>query len=296
MVVSLSMTKLRKLKSEEIPKRILEIPQPPKQLYIEGTIPDEDEYLFLAVVGSRKFSTYGKEACEKIISELSGQNIVIVSGLAYGIDTFAHKSAIKYGLKTVAFPGSGLSRKVLYPSMNRKLAEEILVQKGALVSEFEPEQPATTYTFPQRNRIMAGISNAVLVVEAMEKSGTLITARLATDYNRELLVVPGSIFSPNSAGSNKLINQGATPVSSGEDVLRQLGIDIDRKQKELNLDNPEFSKIEKMILGFLSVEPLLRDELIKKTGLTISEANTTLSIMEIKGLIKESMGQIRMDF
>lgn len=287
------MTKMQKLKTEEFPKKLLEIPQPPKQLYVEGNLPSEDDYLFLTVVGSRKFSTYGKDACEKIIGELAGHNIVIVSGLAYGIDAIAHKSAIKNGLKTIAVPGSGLSRKVLYPSLNRKIAEEILENDGALLSEFDPEQPATLYTFPQRNRIMTGLSDAVLVIEATDKSGTLITARLAVDYNRELMVVPGSIFSPNSTGSNKLINQGATPVSSGEEVLKQLGINTETKQKTLDLNDPALSENERKILSILAIEPLQRDELVQSLDMPISEANTTLSIMEIKGLIVESVGEIR---
>ena len=217
------MSDIIKLNKEEFPKRLLEIPQPPKQLFVEGILPDENENYFLTVVGSRKCSSYGKEACEKIISELAGHNIVIVSGLAYGIDAIAHKTAMRVGLKTIAVPGSGLSRKVLYPVINRKLAEEILNKGGALFSEFDPEQVATPYTFPQRNRIMAGMSHAILVIEAAEKSGTLITARLAVEYNRDLLIVPGSIFSPNSAGSNRMINLGAAAVSSGKDVLDKTG-------------------------------------------------------------------------
>lgn len=287
--------KIRKLSPEEFPKRLLEIPQPPKQLYVEGILPSPDEFKFLTVVGSRKCSNYGKDACEKIVTELAGSDVVIVSGLAYGIDAIAHKTAIKCGLKTVAVPGSGLDRKVLYPSMHRKLAEEILDSGGALLSEFEPEQHATLYTFPQRNRIMTGLSHAVLVIEAAEKSGTLITARLATDYNRDLLVVPGSIFSPSSQGSNKLINQGATPVSSGAEVLKQLGIDVETKQRSLDLDDPQFSPDEKKVLTLLSVEPLPRDELLKNIGLPVSEGNTLLSIMEIKGLLEESMGEIRIN-
>ncbi|MEI6296131.1 MAG: DNA-processing protein DprA [bacterium] len=284
-----------KILPENFPKPLLEIPQPPKQLFTEGTLPSLDDYIFLTVVGSRKCSNYGKDACEKIISELAGQNIVIVSGLAYGIDTIAHKKAMEVGLKTVAVPGSGLDRKVLYPSLNRKLADEIIEKDGALLSEFDLDQTATLYTFPQRNRIMAGLSKAILVIEAGEKSGTLITARLATEYNRDLLVIPGSIFSPNSVGSNKLINLGATPVSSGEEVLKSLGIDTETKQKSLDLESDDFSDNEKMVLKILTTEPLIRDELLRKIELPISEANTLLSIMEIKGLITESLGEIRIN-
>ncbi|HRY62250.1 MAG TPA: DNA-processing protein DprA [Candidatus Paceibacterota bacterium] len=286
---------IRKLNQNEFPKALLEIPQPPKQLYVEGELPDENEYIYLTVVGSRKFSNYGKDACEKLISELAGYNIVIVSGLAHGIDAIAHKAAMKAGLKTVGVPGSGLDRKVLYPSLNRKIADEIVSKGGALLSEFDPMQRATRYTFPQRNRIMAGLAKAILVIEAGDKSGTLITARLATEYNRDLLVVPGSIFSPNAAGSNKLINLGATPVSSGEEILKALGIDVETKQKALDLKDPALSENERKVLEILSIEPLPRDDLIRELKLPISESNTLLSVMEIKGLITESLGEVRMN-
>jgi len=288
------MQNIKKLKPEEFPKSLLEIPQPPKQLFLEGSLPNEEEFTYLTIVGSRKFSNYGKDACEKIISELTGQKIAIISGLAYGIDSIAHKSAIRAGLPTIAVPGSGLERSVLYPSLNRKLADEIIKSGGALFSEFEPEQEATLYTFPQRNRIMAGLSKAILVIEAGEKSGTLITARLATDYNKDLLVVPGSIFSPNSAGSNKLINQGATPVSGGEEVLKQLGLETGH-QKTFDLEKMELSDKEKEVLEILSIEALPRDELMRKLKISISESNSLFSIMEIKGLIIESLGEIRIN-
>lgn len=284
---------IQKLKAEEFPKRLLEIPQPPTQLFVEGELPNEDEYKFLTVVGSRKCSNYGKEACEKIITELKGQNVVIVSGLAYGIDSMAHKTAMNVGLKTIAVPGSGLSRKVLYPAINKKLADEIVANGGALLSEFDPEEVAALYMFPQRNRIMAGMSHAILVIEAGEKSGTLITARLAVEYNRDLLIVPGSIFSPNSAGSNRMINLGAAAVSSGVDVLRAMGINVETKQRSFDFDDPDLSENERKILKILAVNPLPKDELVIEAGLSIVEANSLLSIMEIKGLIIETLGEIR---
>lgn len=142
---------------------------------------------------------------------------------------------------------------------------------------------------------MAGLAKAILVIEAGDKSGTLITARLATEYNRDLLVVPGSIFSPNAAGSNKLINLGATPVSSGEEILKALGIDVETKQKALDLKDPALSENERKVLEILSIEPLPRDDLIRELKLPISESNTLLSVMEIKGLITESLGEVRMN-
>lgn len=282
---------MKKLKKEEFPKRLLEIPQPPEQLYIEGELPDENEFKFLAVVGSRKFSAYGKEACEQLIAGLAGHNIVIVSGLALGIDSIAHKSALKAGLKTIAFPGSGLHRSVLYPRVNIRLADEILKAGGALISEYEPTRPSYASNFPERNRLMAGISHAVLVIEAQERSGTLITARLTTEYNRDLIVVPGSIFSPNSVGCNKLLHAGATPVSTSEELLEALGFEMEKKE-EINLDEIEATDEERKILKILAISAIPRDNLIENLGLSASEANVVLSMMEIKGFIKEIGGEI----
>ncbi len=284
---------IRKLEPEDFPPALLEIPQPPKELYLEGAWPDED-YIFLTVVGSRKFSTYGKEACEKIISSLHGEKVAIVSGLALGMDTIAHKAALDAGLKTIAVPGSGLDRKVIYPHSNIGLADEIVRSGGALLSELPPLKPAALYTFPARNRIMAGISRAILVIEAQEKSGTLITARLAIEYNRDLLAVPGSIFSLNSAGTNRLIRQGATPITSGDDLLEALL--IPRIKNEKTIDTNLLSDNENKILELLTVEALTKDELVRESVIKVSEINIILSMMEIKGLIKELGGKIQRVF
>jgi DNA processing protein len=214
---------IQTLKQKYWPKKLFEIPQPPKQLYIRGELPKNQ--FTLCVVGSRKHSSYGKEICEHLISGLKGYPITIVSGLAYGIDTLAHKSAIEAGLKTVAVPGSGISDGSMYPKTNLKLAKKIIKSGGCILSEFDPDLKATSWSFPKRNRIMAGLSDAVLVIEAEEKSGTLITSRLATDYNREVLTIPGSIFSSNSKGPHMLIRLGATPITCVEDILEVFGLD-----------------------------------------------------------------------
>ena len=182
-----------KLEKSKFPKSLLEIPEPPEELYIAGNLPSED-YTYLCIVGSRKFTSYGKEACEKIIEGLKGYPIVIVSGLALGIDSIAHKKALSVGLKTLVFPGSGLSPSAMYPKTNALLAEEIVKDGGCLISEFDPDFKATLWSFAKRNRLMSGISKAVLIIEAEEKSGTMITARLSTEHNRDVLAVPGSIF------------------------------------------------------------------------------------------------------
>lgn len=283
---------IKKLPKEKIPKTLFEIPDPPEDLWMIGDLPDEN-LIPLCVVGSRKFTSYGKEACEKIIEGLRGYPIVIVSGFAMGIDTIAHKKAIEVGLKTLVFPGSGLSDEAIYPKTNVELIRTVVKNGGCLLSEFEPEFKATQWSFPMRNRLMAGISRAVLVVEGEERSGTMITARLATEYNRDVLAVPGSIFSPNSKGTNKLIRLGATPVTSAQDVLEALGFEQkkdEEKQASLFMDlSPE----EKMVIKILR-EPIARDDLIRELGMPTAAANTLLSVMEIKGIIKEELGEIRL--
>jgi DNA processing protein len=285
--------KIEKLPKSKFPKPLLEIPQPPKQLFILGNLPDSD-LIHLCIVGSRKFTTYGKEACEKIIDGLRGYPIVIVSGFAMGIDTIAHKKAMEVELKTLVFPGSGLADTAMYPKTNIKLIREVLDHGGCLVSEFPPDLKAEYWTFPMRNRLMAGISKAVLVIEAEEKSGTMITARLATEYNRDLLAVPGAIFNQNSKGTNKLIKLGATPVTCAEDVLEALGFKIDNESKQATLFE-DASPMEKKVLELLR-EPLPRDELLRAMKVKTAEANAILSVMEIKGYIKEELGEIRTTF
>src|SRR3989338_9194980 len=276
-------------KLEGVLRPLGEIPEPPEQLYIEGTLPSEDTTL-LAVVGSRRYSSYGKDVCEKLIAGIAGHPISIISGLAIGMDTIAHKAALKNGLHTVAFPGSGLDRKVLHPHSNKNLADEIVRRGGTLVSEYDPTYPAGVHTFPQRNRLMAGLCRAVLVIEAGNKSGMLITARLATEYNRDVLAVPGSIFSPNSIGTNMLIRLGATPITSSDDVLRALGFEVTGDQKTLDLS--DLTEHEKLVVELLEVEPLPRDEIIRTLELPVHETNTALATLEIKGIITETMGEV----
>jgi len=276
---------LRRLSPSEFPPLLSEIADPPTGMYVRGTLPPP-EHILLAVVGSRRYSAYGKEVCEKLITGLSGFPISIVSGLALGIDAIAHRAALKAGLHTIAVPGSGLSDEVLYPASHKGLAREIVSVGGALLSEFEPDFRATQWSFPQRNRIMAGLSRAVLIVEASEKSGTLITARLALDYNRDVMVVPGSIFSETSRGALKLLKDGANAVMDSRDILSILGFSVDATpaQGHLTLSPEE----ERVLLAL--AEPLARDELIATLDMPIRDVNILLSAMELRGLIKESFG------
>ena len=276
---------IRNVSPEEFPPLLHEIPQVPESLNYRGVLPPTDMKL-LAVVGSRKYSTYGKQVVEHLISGLKGFNVGIVSGLALGVDSLSHEAALRHGMYTLAVPGSGIDDEVIYPAQHKGLAKQILENNGGLLSEFEPTFKATKWSFTQRNRIMAGIAHATLMIEATEKSGTLITARMATDYNRELLVVPGNIFSGNCAGTHQFLKLGATPVTHAHDILYALGIDPEKGQQKAMpfVDLSSLSEPEQKMLTVL-VEPTDTDTLIRATNLPLHEANALLMQMEMEGLI-----------
>lgn len=213
----------RQLRKEEFPGALSHIPDPPEVLYTKGRFPEKG-VKFLAVVGSRELSDYGKEACTYLLQGLGGAPISIVSGLARGADALAHEVALEANLHTIAVPGSGLGEDVLYPRMNAPLAARILAQGGLLLSEHPDTYVPRAHDFPSRNRIMVGIADAVLVIEAGEKSGTLITARLAGEYDRELMMVPHRITDPHGYGSHLFLRLGATPVSSPSHILQALNL------------------------------------------------------------------------
>ena len=293
---------MRKLSETEVKTtfpKLAKTPHPPKTLYIEGDVPDQS-MRYLCVVGSRRHTPYGKEVCEMLIESLRGYPIVIVSGLALGIDGIAHRSALKAGLKTIAIPGSGLDRGILYPATHQNLAEEILKidsdgkTRGALITEFDPLMKAEPWTFPQRNRIMAGISDATLIIEADIKSGTLITANLATEYNRDVLAVPGSIFSTASYGPNDLIHRGAIPVRTADDILEVLHIKKrEEGERKSESESSELSPTEVRVLEML-LEPLdkptLINRLVDESSMKVQEVSIVISLLEIKGIIQEKMG------
>ena len=282
---------IRELKKKEFPPQLLEIPQPPEKLYIRGKLPGPNTKL-LCVVGSRRYTNYGKEACEKLIAGLRGYDVTIVSGLAIGIDGIAHQAAINTGLKTIAVLGSGMAVDTIHPVAHIGLAKKILDCGGCIISEYESDFKATPWSFPQRNRISAGLSCAVLIIEAEIKSGTLITSRLATEYNKDVLAVPGNIFSKTSAGPHMLIRLGATPITSSEELLETLGFkNKSDTPRNLELEYSECSPEEKKVIKALN-EPLPKDELFRVLDIPIAEANSILSLMELKGLIKENLGEI----
>lgn len=274
------------LKVAEFPPLLHEIPDPPKKLFLEGSLAPED-HVYLAVVGSRHYSDYARDAVDHLIRALSGFPISIVSGLAIGVDRLAHEAALKYKLHTVAVPGSGLNRSVLYPPRNRRLAEKILQGDGALLSEFEPHTKSARWNFPKRNRIMAGMAKATLIVEATLQSGTLITSRLATDYNREVLTIPGSIFSRNTVGPHMLLRLGATPITKGEHILEALGFDPSAGTQSA----PALTEDEAAIIAALS-SPQSRAQLLETLAMDVQKANIVLSMMELKEYIREQGGCI----
>jgi DNA processing protein len=206
--------------------QLLELPQPPIQLYIRGNINSIVDTTFITFVGSRKHTDYGKRVCQNLIRGLKDYNVTIVSGLAIGIDAIAHRTAIEVGLPTIAFPGSGLAEQSVYPRQHLSLAQDILEHGGILLSELDPDEKGAPWTFPQRNRLLAGISVMTVIIEAEEKSGTLITSRLATEYNKTVGTVPGPIDSPTSFGTNELLKLGAVPITSSMDIVLELNLEL----------------------------------------------------------------------
>lgn len=265
----------------DFPSLLREIPQPPKSLNFRGNLPPAQIHL-LSVVGSRKYTSYGKQVVDELIGGLRGYPVGIVSGLALGIDSLAHEAALSNNLYTLAIPGGGLGDDVIYPATHKRLAFRILEAGGGLLSEYAQDFRATEWSFPQRNRLVAGISRATLLIEAAEKSGTLITARMATDYNRELLVVPGSIFSNTSAGVHQFLKLGATPVTCSKDILDVLGIE----EKVAGETSPRqaLSEAEAKVITILT-EPRHRDELIRLLNMDISKAAQLLMMMELQGYV-----------
>jgi DNA processing protein len=283
-------------------KRLLELDQIPEVMYLRGVLPKftQDTHgrlspRILTIVGSRKHSEYGRIALEKIIRELHARtDIVILSGLALGIDSIAHKEALKHTIKTWAIPGSGIDDEVIYPSQHRHLAKEILANGGALLSELQPKTKAAQWTFPARNRIMAALSDAVLIVEAEEKSGTLITARLSLELGKDIGVIPGEITSPTSSGTNKLLRDGAYCITCAEDLLDLLHVEHQKKEVGTtdSIDTHLLTNEEKLLLEILRA-PLDRDELLERSKLPLSSFLTTLSSLELRGYIQETFGEVR---
>jgi len=267
---------------EDYPSRLKEIYDYPPLLYVRGSLLPEDEWC-LAVVGTRRATVYGRQVTEEIVADLAQSRITIVSGLAKGIDTVAHQSALEAGGRSIAVFACGLD--IVYPSENANLARRIM-QQGALISEYPLGTKPRAENFPRRNRIMSGLSLGVLVVEAGETSGALITAHQALEQNREVFAIPGSILSPASSGTNHLIQEGAKLVHNYTDILEELNLTAVAHQMELKEVIPA-SDTESLLLKKLSAEPTHIDEVCRSSALPVSTVSSTLAMMELKGLVKQ---------
>ena len=264
------------------PRRLKEIYDFPPVLYVKGELKPEDEWS-LAVVGTRRATVYGKQVTEEITADLARSKITIVSGLAKGIDTIAHRAALDAGGRTIAVFASGLD--IIYPSENERLAHDIM-ENGALISEYSLGTRPRAENFPRRNRILSGLSLGTLVTEAGEDSGAMITAHMALEQNREVFAIPGSILSPASRGANRLIQEGAKLVREYIDILEELNLMTVERQIEMREVLPE-SENESVLLKQLSAEPSHIDEVCRRTGLPASMVSGTLAMMELKGLVKQ---------
>lgn len=280
--------KILTLDDLDYPPLLKEIHNPPYLLYIRGEM-DFGNAPMISIVGSRKYTEYGLSVAQKFAHELAQAGFVIVSGMALGIDAIAHQAALEAGGKTVAILGSSIDDKNIFPKHNFNLAQEI-IRQGALMSDYPVETPASVGTFPARNRIIAGMTLGTLVIEAGEKSGTLITVGLALEYNREVFAVPGSIFSPQSVGTHDLIKKGAKLVTSTSDILEELNWEMEKKEKTVIQRNPDTHE-ERIILEILSYEPVHIDNIAKLSKLGTSTVASALAMMEIKGWIRNIGGQ-----
>ena len=266
----------------DYPSRLKEIYDYPPLIYIRGNLLPEDEWC-LAVVGTRKASPYGKQVTEELVADLARSKISIISGLARGIDTIAHRSALECGGRSLAVFASGLD--IVYPSENARLARDI-IEHGCIISEYPLGTKPRAENFPRRNRILSGLSMGVMVVEAGETSGAMITARMALEQNREVFAVPGSILSSVSRGTNRLIQEGAKLVREYQDILEELNLTTVARQIEMKEILPE-TETEAALLRLLSAEPTHIDEVCRNSGLTTATVSGTLAMMELKGLVKQ---------
>ena len=275
--------KILTYEDEKYPKLLKEIPDFPLSLFYLGSLDEIDFKYPVAVVGSRNATQNAKNALSSIIGGFFGTNILIISGLAFGIDATAHIAALENNIKTVGIIGSGLD--TTYPIQNKKLYEDIIKNKGAIFSEYPLGVPPMSQNFPQRNRIVVGMSKGTLVAEARTKSGAMISANLTLDYNRELMCMPGNILNPNTSGIYKLIKEGASVITNSKDILNCLNWDIKPDKKE---NKEELSLIEQKIINVISKEAKTFDDIALNVKEEISAIMVALTELELKGLIKQA--------
>jgi DNA processing protein len=270
---------------EAYPQRLKEIDQPPPVLYVRGEYLPDDLFA-VAIVGTRRVTPYGRQITEELSSFLAANGLTVISGLARGVDAIAHQAALKAGGRTIAVLGSGVDK--IYPPEHRALAEQMM-ERGAIISDYAPGTPPDASNFPPRNRIISGLSLAVVVIEAGETSGALITAEFAAEQGREVFAVPGSILAPQSKGTNKLIQKGALPLLSVNDLMQALDITRVGEQKAARKIMPS-DATEAKLLGVLGNEPLHVDEIRNQAELPIEKVSAALALMELKGMVRQVGG------
>ncbi|TET98223.1 MAG: DNA-protecting protein DprA [Anaerolineales bacterium] len=273
------------IKDRNYPARLREIDLPPPLLYQYGELVDNDR-LAAAIVGTRRATQYGKSVAREIAYVLAGCGVTIVSGLARGIDGIAHQAAIDAGGRTIAVLGSGLDK--IYPPEHRGLADQIAAQ-GSIVSDYALGTKPEGRNFPPRNRIISGLSLAVIVIEAGESSGALITADFSADQGRDVFAVPGDIYKPSSKGTNRLIQAGAHPLVKPEEVLEVLNLDLVSSQDDVSEQLPE-DEVEQKVFKELSKQPIHVDELLTRCSLPASTINAALAMLELKGRVRQVGG------
>lgn len=271
------------IEDEHYPPLLRQIAQPPPLLYIRGNFGVLDESA-LAVVGTRSPTSYGKEATRRVVHDLAGAGMTIVSGLALGIDSIAHRVALEAGGRTLAVLGSGVD--VPYPERNSRLAQDI-IENGALISEYPLGTKPTPANFPPRNRLISGLSLGTLVVEAGTRSGALITVTFALEQGRDVFAVPGSIFSRTSVGPHRLLRDGAGLVTGAQDILEALNWDVVTLQQEAKQSLPD-DPTEALLLELIAYEPRHIDELSRVSNLPVAMISATLAMLELKGLIRQA--------
>lgn len=274
---------------EHYPANLREIDAPPPVLYVRGEL-RPDDVLAVALVGTRRASAYGREVAHLAATEFAHNQVTVISGLALGVDTVAHRAAVEAGGRTIAVLGSGVDQ--VYPAQNRELADAIMAN-GALISEYPVGTRPEASNFPPRNRIISGLSRGVVIVEASQRSGALITAQFAAEQSREVFAVPGSILHPGSAGCNELIRQGATPFLSVNDVLDQLNFATLSTQTLVRQSTPA-DPLEAQLMTILTQEACHVDDLVRRLALPSSQVSSILTLLELKGMVRQVGGMTYM--
>jgi DNA processing protein len=269
----------------DYPDKLMNIDQPPPVIYIRGSVKPEDRWA-VAIVGTRRVTSYGRQVTEQVSTYLARNGLTVVSGLARGVDGVAHQTTLANNGRTIAVLGSGIDQ--IYPPEHRQLAEKI-IENGAVISDYHPGTPPDAGNFPPRNRIISGLSLATVVVEAGETSGALITATFAAEQGREVFAVPGPIYAPQSKGTNRLIREGAQPLLDPVDIMESLNLrKVDHyKQASLLLPGDE---LEIKLMEILNLEPVYIDEIQSKAGYPVEKVSAALTMMELKGMVKQVSG------